>query len=137
MAWRKVFEADLISALSLKEIDSFRTSAEFEHDPVDQLLAGVVAKVRGYIRASRTVALDPDESTIPEALVSDAMDYLRYEILTRMNVVVNESRTKAYERAVETFKEVANGTFKVEPGVEPVPAGSVAVPSISVKPPIL
>ena len=137
MAWRKVEESDLISSLSLKEVDAFRKSAEFEHDPVEQLLAGVVAKVRGYIRASRTVPLDPDESTIPEALVTDAMDYLRYEILTRMNVVVNESRTKAYERAVETFKEVANGSFKVEPGVDPVPAGSVAVPSISVKPPIL
>ena len=135
--WRKVHEADLISALPLKEIDAFRKSAEFGHDPVDQLLAGVVAKVRGYIRASRTVPLDPDESTIPEALVSDAMDYLRYEILTRMNVVVNESRTKAYERAVETFKEVATGSFKVEPGVEPVPSGSIAAPDISVKPPIL
>lgn len=137
MAWRKVTESDLISSLSQKEVNAFRTSSEFEHDPVEQLLAGIVAKVRGYIRASRTVALDPDESKIPEALVSDAMDYVRYEILTRMNLVVNESRTKAYERAVETFKEVANGTFKVEPGVEPVPASSVAAPSISVKPPIL
>ena len=137
MAWRKVSESDLIASLSQKEVDAFRKSAEFENDPVERLLAGVVAKVRGYIRASRTVPLDPDESTIPEALVTDAMDYLRYEILTRMNVVVNESRTKAYERAVETFKEVANGTFKVEPGVEPVPSGTVAAPSISVKPPVL
>ena len=137
MAWRKVFEADLISSLSLEEIDAFRKSANFEHDPVDQLLAGVVAKVRGYIRASRTVSLDPDETTIPESLVTDAMDYLRYEILTRMNVAVNESRTKSYERALETFKDVANGTFKVEPGLTPVPEDAVAAPSISVKPPIL
>lgn len=137
MAWRKVTESDLISSLSQEEVNAFRRSAEFEHDPVEQLLGGIVAKVRGYIRASRTVALDPDEATIPESLVSDAMDYVRYEMLTRMDIVVNESRTKAYERAVETFKAVANGDFKVEPGVEPVPSGSVAAPSISVKPPIL
>lgn len=137
MAWRTVTESDLVSSLSHQEVEAFRRSADFEHDPVERQLAGVVAKVRGYIRASRTVALDPNEATIPESLVSDAMDYLRYEILTRMNIVVNESRTKAYERALETFKEVANGTFKVEPGVEPLPADSVAAPSISVKPPIL
>lgn len=137
MHWRKVTESDLTSSLSQSEVEAFRRSADFEHDPVEKQLAGVVAKVRGYIRASRTVALDPDETTIPESLVSDAMDFLRYEILTRLDIVVNESRTKAYERALETFKEVANGTFKVEPGVEPLPTGAVAAPSISVNPPIL
>ena len=137
MAWRKITEADLTAALSQHEIAGFRKSSDFEHDPVEELLASVTAKVRGYIRASRTVVLDPDEATIPESLVSDAMAYLRYEILTRMDKGVNESRTKSYERALETFKEVANGDFKVEPGVEPLPAGTVAAPSISVKPPIL
>ena len=137
MAWVRITQQDLISSLSKDEVDAFRTSADFESDPVEKQIAAVVAKVRSNIRASRTATLDPDPMTLPPSVVSDAMDYLRYEILTRMNVVVNESRTKAYERAVETFKEVANGTFKVEPGVDPVPAGSVAVPSISVKPPIL
>lgn len=137
MAWRKVEESDLIASLSQDEVDAFRRSADFEHDPIDRQIAAVVGKVRGYIAASRTVALDPDPATLPEALVSDAMDYLRFEILSRLDVVVNESRTKAWESAKETFRDVSTGKIRVEPGVEPVPAGSVAVPSISVKPPIL
>lgn len=137
MAWRKITEADLTAALSQLEIAGFRKSSDFEHDPVEELLASVTAKVRGYIRASRTVALNPDEATIPEALVSDAIAIVRYEVLTRQNLVVNESRTKAYDDANATLKEVAGGKFTVEPGVTPTPDNAIAAPSISVKPPIL
>ena len=137
MAWRKITEADLAAALKDSEISSFRKSGDFGHDPVDQLLASVTARVRGYIRASRTVALDPDETTIPESLVSDAIACVRYDILTRFDKPVNESRSKAYEQALETFKAVAAGTFAVEPGVTPAPSDAVAAPSISVKPPVL
>ena len=113
--WRKVLEADLVSSLSLKEVDAFRKSAEFEHDPVDQLIRGTCAYVRGCIRSGGAkVRMAREEDWLPESLIPPAMDYLRFSILTRMNVVVNESRTKSYEQALALFDQLRRGDFVPE-----------------------
>lgn len=109
--WRKVIEADLNSALSQSEIETFRRSADFEHDPVEAQIREVVAYVRGIVRSGGKCRLAPDEATLPESLVSPAMDYLRYQILTRLNETVNESRTKAYDAARELFNDIRAGRF--------------------------
>lgn len=51
---------------------------------------------------------------LPESLIPPTMDYLRYNILTRMNLVVNESRSKAYDNAVKVFNELRRGDFVPE-----------------------
>ena len=56
----------------------------------------------------------PAEDWLPESLISPAMDYMRFNILTRMNLVVNESRTKAYENAKELFDQLLRGEFVPE-----------------------
>ncbi len=127
--WRKVNESHLNAALSDKEIEAFRKSADFEHDPVESQIRQVVAYVRGIIRSGGKCRLAADESTLPESLISPAMDYLRYQLLTRMNLVVNESRTKAYEAAQELFNDVRSGRFIPESDAETEPdkvAGSPA-----------
>lgn len=108
--YRKVHEADLNASLSLAEIDAFRKSA-LDGDPVEAQIASVVAYVRGCIRSGGKAVLSREEDYLPESLILPAMDYLRYQILTRMNLVVNESRTKAYEKALELFNEVRKGEF--------------------------
>ena len=116
--WRKVHEADLISSLSLKEVDAYRKSAEFENDPVESQIRNVCAYVRGCIRTGGKLREDQmarEEDWLPESLVSPAMDYLRFKVLTRMNVVVNESRTKAYEEANALFNELKRGEYAPEP----------------------
>lgn len=112
--WIKVHEADLNASLSLKEIDAFRKSADFEHDPVEKQISAVVAFVRGCIRTGGKCRMSADEASLPESLVLPAMDYLRYQVLTRMNINVNESRTKAYERAAELFDQLRKGEFVPE-----------------------
>ena len=127
--WRKVNESDLSASLSQSEIDAFRKSADFGPDPVENQLAQVVAYVRGIIRSGGKCRLGADESTLPESLISPAMDYLRYQLLTRMNLVVNESRTKAYEAALSLFNDVRAGRFIPESDAETEPdqvAGSPA-----------
>lgn len=113
--WRKVQEADLISSLAQNEVDSFRRSAQFEHDPVEQQIRQTCAYVRGCIRTGGAkVRMAREEDWLPESLISPAMDYLRYQILTRMNQVVNESRTKAYDNAVIVFDQLRRGEFVPE-----------------------
>ena len=116
MAWRKVTEQDLVSALSLAETEAFRKSADFAGDPVEKQLASAVAHVRGMIRSgSGRVKMSPDPLALPESLIVPAMDYLRFHILARMNVAVNESRTKAYDDALELFVALRRGEFVPEP----------------------
>ena len=116
--WRKVHEADLISSLSLKEVDAYRKSAEFENDPVESQIRNVCAYVRGCIRTGGKLREDQmakEEDWLPESLIAPAMDYLRFKVLTRMNVVVNDSRTKAYEEANALFNELKRGEYAPEP----------------------
>lgn len=127
MNWRKVTEADVEASLSHSEIDAFRRSAAECDDPVEAQIADTVAYVRGIVRSSPAhVRMDPDASTLPASLIRPAMDYLRYAVLTRQNVIVNESRTKAYEKACELFDDVRAGRFIPESVTEDPDAGTVA-----------
>ncbi len=114
MAWRKVTESDLLSALSGAEVEAFRRSADFETDPVASLLADTVAHVRGCIRTGGAARLDPDETTLPASLVRPATNYLRYELLTRHNLVPNDARKATWEKSLELFEQVRSGKYVPE-----------------------
>lgn len=129
MSWRTVTENDLTAALSEAELNAFRNSAA--EDPVDAVIRSTVAYVRGVIRSAPSrVRMSPGERDLPESLIVPAMDLARWNVLTRMNLVVNESRTKAYERANQLLDDVRAGKFIPESAAdEPetaAPAGSPA-----------
>jgi len=114
MSWRAITEDDLTAALSAAEIDAYRKSAQFG-DPVEAQLRSVAAYVRGVIRSSPArVRMAADPLALPESLIVPAMDYLRHGVLTRCNIVVNESRTLAYNKACELFEQVRKGEFVPE-----------------------
>jgi len=111
--WRKVTEDDLVAALASAELDAFRRSAAT--DPVGPQIRSTVAYVRGVIRSSPSrVKMNADDETLPESLILPSMDYLRFSILMRMNQPANESRTKAYENAVNLFREIRAGQYVPE-----------------------
>ena len=113
--WRKVQEADLTATLSVKEIESFRKSAEFENDPVEKQIRQICAYVRGCIRTGGSkVRMAREEDWLPESLIAPAMDYLRFNILTRMDKTVNESRTESYKGALSLFDKLRKGEFVPE-----------------------
>ena len=125
MAWRKVTEQDLTSALSREEIDGIRSSADFETEPVGLRIAETVAYVRGCIRSGGRTRLADDPTTLPESLIGPAMNKLRVELLTRFDVTVNETRQKLYEDAEKLFKEVMTGDYAPE-GDDETPATAPA-----------
>lgn len=116
-AWRKVTETDLTSALAAAEVGAFRQSAG-RGQPVAQQIAETVAFVRGCIRSGGRCRVDADETTLPESLVAPAMDWLRFRFLTRMNLPVNDARTKLYEDARKLFDAIARGEYVPESAVE-------------------
>lgn len=116
-AWRKVTETDLTSALSAAEVGAFKQSAG-RGQPVAQQIEATVAYVRGCIRSGGRCRPDPDESTLPESLVAPAMDWLRYRYISRIDLKINEARTKLYEDARRLFEEIARGEYVPESAVE-------------------
>ena len=115
MGWRRVDEYDLAATLSQQEIDAYRRSASLDgSDPVARLLDRTAALVRGYVATNGKVARMGPPGTLPESLVSPAMDYAAADVLKRVNVPMNEDRCKARERAEELFRDVAAGKYTPE-----------------------
>ena len=113
--WRTVDENDLAATLSQQEVDAYRRSASLDaSDPVARLLSRTAALVRGYIATNGKVARMGPSGTLPESLVSPAMDYAAFDVLKRVNVPVNEDRRRARERAEDLFRDVAQGKYTPE-----------------------
>lgn len=113
MSWRKPELRDIAAKLNQKELDVFRQHPDFATgaDPVMDLLLQTAESVRGFCRANRQITLCPRQGTIPESLISFAMDLLAFDILKRINVKPNEARSDAWKKAHEVFEKVASGGF--------------------------
>lgn len=113
--WRAVDETDLAATISQGEIDAFRQDASLDgSDPVARLLARTVAMVRGYIATNGKVRRMGRSGTLPESLISPAMDYAAADVLKRIDVPLNDVRRKARERAEDLFKDVAARKYTPE-----------------------
>ena len=116
MGWRPVDEGDLAATLSQQEVDAYRRSGSPDgSDPVARLLGRTAALVRGYVATNGKVARMGPPGTLPESLISPAMDYAAADVLKRVAVPLNEDRRKARERAEELFRDVAAGKYTPEP----------------------
>lgn len=126
--WHLLSEDDLNASLSQAEIEAFRQSGgPGGDDPVETQLAQTAAFVRGIIASSpQTVRADSRALAIPPSLVQPAMDHLRFRLLTRLDISVNESRRLAYEKACEIFDEIRAGRMSVEPGTDEDAGSEVA-----------
>lgn len=113
--WRTVDENDLAATISQGEIDAFRKDAPPNgSDPVARLLTRTAQMVRGYIATNGKVRRMGPSGTLPESLISPAMDYAAADVLKRLAVPLNDDRRKARERAENLFERVAAGKFTPE-----------------------
>ena len=116
--WRTVDEGDLAATLSQTEIDAYRASGPNDgSDLVSRLLARTVAMVRGYIATNGKVARMGPSGTLPESLISPAMDYAAADVLKRQSIEMTEDRRKARESAEALFERVSRGEFTPESDV--------------------
>lgn len=113
MAWKTLNENDLVSFLSQREVDAFRRSSQFETDVIQAILAAGANYARGAIRASG-VKLAAEAGSIPESVVAPTLDYVAFDVLKRLSLPVNETRSKAREQAIAYFERVATGKMAVE-----------------------
>ena len=113
MAWRRPETRDLTAKLNQKELTAFQTHPDFSTmaNPAEDILEQTAEMVRGYCRSNKQVRMSPLEGSIPEGLISPAMDYAAYDVLKRINVSINEARKAAWEKAIELFEKVARGEY--------------------------
>lgn len=113
MAWRKPDIRDLTAKLNQKELQAFKIHPDYATaaNPADDLLEQTAEFVRGFCRTNKQVKMSPDLGTIPEGLISPAMDVAAFDLLKRINVMPNEARKAAWEKALELFDRVAKGEY--------------------------
>lgn len=113
MGWRKPEQRDLVAKLNQKELAAFKQHPEYASsaDPAEDILSQTAEFVRGACRTNRQIRLSPDEKTIPESLISPAMDVAAFDILKRINVIPNDARKSAWEKALDLFEKVASGGY--------------------------
>lgn len=117
MAWRELTDKDVAAHLNQDEIDAYRQLPDFKtlQDPIGDLLKEVASYVRGFCRASGVVKIDTEHQfTIPESLVSPAMNIVAYRILARMPLEVLDSRKEAWKSAEELLGKVSRKEFVPE-----------------------
>ena len=138
MAWRAPTTADLIATLSKAEVDAFDQSAATGATTTASadLVARTAAFVRGFVRRNHRVRLGP-AGTIPEGLISPAMDYAAFDVLKRLPVEVGAARVKAREEALLLFEDIAANKVTPESYLEEEDgAVEEAFPSFSAPPPV-
>ena len=113
MAWRKPETRDLTAKLNQRELTAFKQHPDFASmaDPAADLLEQTAEMVRGYCRTNKQVRMSPILGTIPEGLMSPAMDIAVFDVLKRINVNPNEARKAAWEKALELLEKVGRGEF--------------------------
>jgi hypothetical protein len=113
MSWRRPELRDLTAKLNQREVDMFRAHPDFasQSDPASDILEQTAEFVRGFCRTNKQVKMSPVAGSIPEGLISPAMDYAVYDVLKRINVTPNEARKAAWEKAIELFEKVAKGEY--------------------------
>ena len=112
--WIEVTEADLAATISQSEIEAYRRSGSHDgRDCVADLLSRTVAVFRSWISCNGAVHLGPP-GTIPEGLVSPAMDYAAADLLKRIDRPLNEDRRRARERAEALCEKISQGVFAPE-----------------------
>lgn len=138
MAWRAPTVNDLVATLSQGEVTAFDQSvpAGGSVTPSADLVARTAAFVRGFIRRNRRVRLGPS-GTLPEGLISPAMDYAAFDVLKRLPVEVGAARVKAREEALLLFEDVAADKVTPESYIdEEDGAIEEAFPAFSAPPPV-
>ena len=114
MAWRIPTESDLTATLSAREIEAFKRSSDFGgDDPVTTLITRTAEYIRGFLRTGG-INMDPTPATIPEGLISPAMDYAAYDVLKRMPLEIGRDRADARRAAKDLFDAIASRKYQPE-----------------------
>ena len=133
--WVPITEEDVLTVLSAPELEGYRKAAVAggQIDPVQPVIDQVTDLVRGYVGGCRRNTLGKG-NTIPEKLLSPALDLIAARIPQRVRRDPTSGRREAAAAAIRLLEQVSRCEFDIE---EPVEAstekGGAESPSISAR----
>lgn len=93
-------------------VDSARTMAVGELDPVDEAIANAVARVHRAIAPGNV--LDADPTKIPASFKGVAVKLAIYDLMERIGMLLTEDQTQAKRDITSDLNRTADNRLKVE-----------------------
>jgi len=114
--WRELTEDDVLAGLNAPETMAYQSAAITEgQDVLAQILDQVTQECRGHIADCSRNSLAPG-NTLPERVHYHAIAMVRFRMMTRLGLEVNEDRRKEQRDAVAFFTRVSECKVALEPG---------------------
>lgn len=137
MAWIKITEDDLQTAISATELESLRQAAlgDNQEDPVAATITRVVNRIRGDIANSGKYDVPADPALIPDRLLDAALAMIVIRFMSRPAAAIiddeNKTRATAAAAAERLLERVSAGNFAItDPDSGREPSGS-AISTVS------
>lgn len=112
--WKKISEDSVIARMSQSELERYKSSANWEADPIQILIDETAAYIRDLMRTNGNIRLSPDEHELPEGIIGKACDYLIYDIVVRLGGTATEERKLKREEAEKYFERISRRWVTVE-----------------------
>ncbi len=112
--WRELTENDVLAALNAPETMAYQSAAIAEdQDVLAQTIAQVTQECRSHIAdcPGNTLAAG---NTLPERVIYHAVALIRFRLMTRLGLEVNEDRRKEQRDAIAFFYRVSECKVAIE-----------------------
>jgi hypothetical protein len=118
MAWKRIYEADLLIQISGDELEAIRAAAlaENQADPVIETIDQVTREVRGFVAACAANSLDRDKLKIPDELIGHAVAIIVPRLCGRvagLAIDKEKVRSDALKTAMAVLQAVAACKFAI------------------------
>jgi len=122
--WVTLTTDDLKSSMTAVEVESFgKTATDGAPDErVTQILADLVAEIRGFIGSASANTLSADATRIPPEFKARALAIARWRLLiTIPRYSPGDARKAEWEQANQFFEKVATGKIRPQPADDAMP----------------
>lgn len=107
MSWRTITEADIKTRISGSELETLRAAhlGDDQTDPIPGIISQITNKVRRACVSAGNIAMGA-EGTIPEDLLSEALDLIVREIMKRPGYIGEDALTKVRLESAKTAEDM-------------------------------
>lgn len=137
MTWSTITIADLNTAKASALVEALRSAAlgDGQADPLPEIIANVVARIRAEIAAGGRTALDVDPAKLPPSLKSLALRMVLREGQSRLNAAgalpLSDDEREEWRQDVRYLERIAKGEIAIESSATPEPTPTVQATVLS------
>lgn len=122
MPWISITSSDIAAAKMAPLVSALRTAAlaDGQSDPVVEITANVVSRIRRKIAACAGNRVDADAATVPASLKSLACRLILIEAKNRLEIALTDDERKAWDVDERELNDIAACRLPIEEATAPV-----------------